>query len=68
MAFSDERDYSEESWQTSEVRREGYAELREEHNHGFTVWPDGSRHRLECIDCHDSEACEDYDCLWCVPA
>ena len=78
MSFSDERDYDEETYNKAEMEREGREELEyerlenlglipEEHNHGFTVWADGSRHRLECIDCHDFEQCDDFNCLWCFP-
>lgn len=65
--MDDQRDYEEEEYNRSEMRREGYAELRAEHNHGYVIGSNGLKHALECFDCHDEEECEDYDCLWCVP-
>lgn len=64
--FLDPPDYDEIESTRAEYRREEFAELREEHNHGSVIGSDGKRRQLECADCHDERECEDYDCFWCV--
>lgn len=74
--MDDQRDYEEEEYNRKEMEKEGIEEVRfdflesrdlypKEHDHGH-VYHGDQFFALECIDCHDEEECDSFDCLWCL--